>query len=246
MEFGFYMIPKRVVLISASGLKTIYKKRGKRLTVESFNQCAYIHPGMFEALEKLNKIVELTKGHMHIIDLLRTWEMQSLARDNYEAGKKTAYVAKPGSSFHQSGMAVDIAVSDLGFKDSKKEDWLEIFWVLAKPLGFKPIISIPDITANESWHFDWIPEEWEEVYNRLSYKEAAKATILDVGCWNPDEDPEKLRKMFIQSQLIRLGYFETGKIDGIFGPKTHNVLEYLGLKDFDTLTLSQILSKRNK
>jgi hypothetical protein len=227
---------KRVHLIEASGIASSYKKKYRpkeRLDISAFSagdRGSSICPDMFQALLKLDTQVKLKKGNFYIIDLFRSWKAQDAARKAYEAGKKRAYVAPAGGSFHTSGRAVDISVKELGFEGVEKKDWLQLFWDLAKPLGFRPIITVPDLGMSECWHFDF-PGPWAEAYDKLSYSEVAKCAILDVGEWNPSENEEKVQRMFVQSQLIRLGHYTVGTIDGVFGPKTNRVLEMVGLKD---------------
>jgi len=199
---------------------------------------------MFEALKKLDKNVRINGGNLNIIDLFRSWETQAEARKKYNEGKKRAFVAKPGESFHNAARAVDIKLEMLEFVGVPRDEWLEFLWDLAKPLGFKPIIGIPDMDASEAWHFDFPGKDWEEAYTKLKYREAAKCCILDSGLWNPSENNEKIKKMFVQAQLIRLGYYEIGKVDGVFGAKTKKVLDFLGLNDYSIMLMGESLAKR--
>lgn len=242
------MVPKRIELVPASGLPSSYKKKYKpkeRWDISVFKEGANISPDMFEALKKLEELVRLNKGTLYVTDLFRSWATQAEARKKFETGKKRAFVAKPGGSFHNAGRAIDIAIKELNFEGCDRDDWLALLWSLAKPLGFKPIIRMPEMDASEAWHFDFPGKDWSAAYKTMHYSEVAKCCILDVGEWNPDESDEKIRKMFIQSQLIRLGFYEIGKVDGVFGPKTNKVLEFCGVKDFDTQTMASVLSKRD-
>lgn len=246
-EISNMTIHKRVELTPASGLISIYKKRfrlGQRWDVKVFKEGAKITPDMFVALKELNELVKNNGGRMYIIDLYRSWETQAAARQDFKNGKKKDFVAKPGSSFHNAGRAVDIAIQELNFIGKNHDEWLSVLWDLTKPLGFRPIIRLPDIDASEAWHFDFPGKDWSDAYRTLSYPEVAKCCILDVGKWNPDVSTEKTRKMFIQSQLIRLGFYEIGVIDGQFGPKTNRILAKYGVNGFDTITLAETLSKR--
>jgi len=241
---------KRVELIPVSGLTSSYKKKRKKeyWDVEVFNNKGqkgnFITPDFFKALKKLDELVRLNKGQLYIIDLYRSWEVQSVNRQKYLTGKKRAYVAKPGGSFHNAGRAVDIKLEFLQFEKVDKDNWLEVLWDIAQPIGFKPIIRNPDMHASEAWHFDYPGEDWLDAYSKLKYPEVAKCCVLDVGEWDPKEEEEKVRKMYIQSQLVRLGYYEIGKVDGFFGFKTNRVLEFCGVKDFDTKTAAAMLSRR--
>lgn len=106
---------------------------------------------------------------------------------------------------------------------------MQKFWDICKPLGFYPIISKPDLSINECWHFDFPGKELEKAYKNISNSEFAKICILDIGKWDTNEDAEKVKKMFIQSQLLRLGFWGVGTIDGIFGNKTLDILKKIGM-----------------
>ena len=226
---------KRVQTIGISGLKSSYSKKYKpkeRLDVSCFNnqgqQGNFICEDMAEALKILDKIVTESGGSMYIIDLFRNWSVQEASRNQYLSGKKRAFVAPPGGSFHNAGRAVDISVKELSYSGIEKDDWLQKFWDQAKPLGLLPIIKIPNLGTSECWHFDFPGEDWKEAYEKLSYPEVAKCATLDIGAWDPSEDPAKVDRMFLQSQLIRLGHYEIGKVDGVIGSKTQRVLDQLG------------------
>jgi len=222
---------KRIELVPAFGIKTIYCKKNKpkeKLDISCFNNIGqhgnYIVPDMFCALKKLNKAVEKEGGTMYVIDLFRDWDTQAKGRKLYETKKKEDFVAKPGNSFHNAGRAVDIAVNKLNYSDTDKNEWLQKFWDQCKPLGFHPIIKIPELETSESWHFDFPGKVWDDAYKSLPYAEVAKCAVLDVGKWDPGENIDKIKNMFVQSQLIRLGYYSIGKVDGIIGPKTRQIL----------------------
>lgn len=218
----------RTKLQPTSGFKTIYNN----LDVSCFNNKGqrgnFVTPDMAEGLKKLKYSVESLGGQLLIIDLFRDWSVQAENRRKYETGEKAAFVAKPGGSFHTAGRAVDISVKNLNFPNIDKDDWLQKFWDIAIPIGFRPIIRIPDLHASESWHFDFAGKDWMKAYDLVSYPEVAKCAILDVGEWNPAEDKAKVDRMFLQAQLVRLGYFQIGKVDGLIGPKTKTVLDMLG------------------
>jgi hypothetical protein len=242
------MVPQRIELVKASGLTSSYKKKRKKeyWTVDVFKEGRLITEDMFTALQKLDQLVRMNKGQLLITDLFRSWETQAEARKKFEQGKKKAFVAKPGGSFHNAGRAVDISVKQLEFEGIEKDEWVSFFWELAKPLGFHPIVSTPDLGVSEIWHYDFPGNDWKDAYDVLQYGEAAKCCILDVGKWNPNESEEKVRKMFIQAQLIRLGFYEIGKVDGFIGPKTKKVLDFCGVGDFDTAVAAEVLAHRDR
>lgn len=238
---------KRIELEPATGIASSYKKKWKKeyLDISCFNnvgqQGNFITPDFFHALKKLDKLVKLNKGSLHVIDLFRSWEVQAENREKYLTGKKKAYVAKPGGSFHNAGRAVDIGLELLQFEGVDRDDWLEVLWDIAKPIGFKPIIRNPDMDASEAWHFDFPGKDWEDAYKHHNYSEVAKCCVLDVGKWDSSVSDSVTKKMFIQSQLIRLGKYEIGKVDGILGSKTKQALSDLGLSGFGVPTLIEKL-----
>jgi len=237
----------RTTLIPATGFTSSYKKRFKpkeRWGVEVFKDSALIAPDFLEGLKLLDQGVRDQNGSFFITELTRTWKRQAAARRLFELKIKKAFVAKPGGSFHNGGRAVDISVQELGFEGIPKEEWLQLLWDIAKPLGFKPIIRIPDIKASEAWHFDFPGRDWELAYSKLTYPEIAKCVILDAGLWNSSVDEKKRERMYIQAQCIRLGHFEIGKVDGIIGRKTETVLDKLAIRGYDQKTVAEILTQR--
>jgi hypothetical protein len=225
--------PVRTPLVKASSLPSSYlyqagRRKNKRIDVSKFGLGAMICEDLFDALKKLNQVIIENNGTFYITDLFRTWEKQKKARKDFESGLKKAFVANPGASFHNAGRAVDFDVKHLCFAGVHKKHCLEKFWDLAKPLGFRPIIKIPDIKANEAWHLDYPGKDWSDAYDTLPYSEVAKCAILDVGKWE-EGTREQIEKMFIQSQLIRVGIYEIGKVDGVIGPKTKAALTKLGI-----------------
>jgi hypothetical protein len=242
------VVPKRIATIKASDLLSSYKKKYKpkeRWDVSVFKEGAYIVPDMLEALRKLEDVINSKGGNLYIIDLYRSWNTQEKARNDFLKKKKKDFVAAPGKSFHNAGRAVDISVQELNFAGRDKDEWLQILWNMAIPLGFRPVISIPDINASEAWHMDYMGE-WRDVYENVSYYEAAKCATLDIGGWDPKENSEKIKKMFIQSQLLRLRYYEIGPVDGIIGDKTNWALRELKfhLHNFSLDDIIGILMKK--
>lgn len=248
------MIPSRVELVQASGLLSSYKKKSnptQRWDVSVFKENAYVCPDMLEALIQLDAAVTAQNGTLYITDLGRTWELQQKRREDYEKKIKPAYAAVPGGSFHQAGRAVDFSTSELNFQGVPKEQWLKKFWDICRPLGFHPIISIPDLKKSECWHFDFPGKAWEAAYaykdkfssDAIDYTLIAKCCILDIGKWDPKENPDKVMKMYIQAQLIRLGKYEIGTVDGILGQKSWKAVQSLSIMDTDLKQVSYLLSK---
>ena len=247
------MIPSRVQLVQATGLLSSYKKKSNpalRWDVSVFKEGSYVCTDMLEALIQLDAAVTAQKGTLYITDLTRTWELQQKRRDDYVSKVKPAYAAVPGGSYHQAGRAVDFSTSELNFQGIPKDQWLKKFWDIARPLGFFPIIKIPDLNKSECWHFDFPGKAWEKAYDymddfssdAIDYTLIAKCCILDVGKWDPKENPDKVVKMFIQAQLIRLGKYEIGTVDGLIGAKSWKAIQSLGITATDLNQVSQLLA----
>lgn len=242
------MKKSRIQLVKAHGLTSIYKKKRdptNRWDVSAFKQGAYVTPDFFEALKKLDKAIVAEGGKFFVTDLRRSWAKQAEARKKYEQGIKKAFVAKPGGSFHNAARAIDISIQELDFPGIPKEDWLEKLWDLAIPLGFQPIIKIPDMRASEAWHFDYPGVDWLDAYEKLSYPQIAKCCILDIGDWDePNTSDDKKLKMFIQAQIIRLGLYEIGKVDGIIGAKTTAVMKKMRIDPTNLEMAADTLAQR--
>ena len=237
---------KRIELVGIEGVGTSYFTRftKKRLDVKSFGKSASVCPDFCDALHKLDQEVKSKGGNFYISDLTRDYVAQEKARWEYITGKKKAFVAKPGESFHNAGRAVDIDIESLNFSNIKKLDWIKKLWDLAIPLGFRSVIKEPIFGISECWHLDYIGV-WTDALNVLSYSEVAKCAVLDVGMWNSKEDSAKTIKMFIQSQLIRLKHYEIGEIDGVIGKKTINALNLYDIEDYMHLeNIAEILKNK--
>ena len=228
------MQPKRVELVKVEGIGTSYfgKITKKRLDVSKLGPAAFVSPDFKDALLKLQQLVKSAGGNLWITDLTRDWKTQDKAHTEYLVGKKP-FVAKPGGSFHGAGRAVDLDIQNLNFP-TPKQDWLKKLWELALPLGFRPVIDKPEMNKSEAWHYDFVGV-WKNALEKLSYSEAAKCATLDVGMWNPEKDKDVVYKMFIQAQLIRLGHYEIGAVDGLIGRKTITTLQTYDIRDFTDL-----------
>lgn len=230
------MVSKRSELVPAIG----FKYTNPRTVSE-----VYLTPDTHLAVQELEKSVSAQGGELKINSIYRTWSKQQELFDLHaKEPKKYPVASAPGKSFHQAGRAIDFAVKELNFKNVPKEKWLEKFWDLSKPLGFTPIINKPDLSIPESWHFDRLGE-WAAVREKIGYLKTAQCAILDVGNWDPNEGLEKTKKLFIQSQLLRLGHFEIGEVDGILGKKSLAALLSLGIH-VQVNDISQIIEKIKK
>lgn len=243
---------KRIQTVQITGLNSSYdnKTTGLKHPIEALKQGSYIVPEFKEALLKLNTEITKLNGNLYITDLTRTWELQEKARQEFLSGKKKAYVAAPGASFHQAGRAVDIDIFNLKFKNLNETKWLQKLWDIAKPLGFYPIIKSADIHASEAWHFDFPGSDWKKAYeyinvsdkDSVTYQNVCKACIIDIGEWNLEQDQSRILELNIQSQLYRLGRYEIGELDGYLGSKSIKAItDLLGYYSEDKLHVFQNL-----
>ena len=246
---------KRIDLVAATGVLSAYKKKSnplERWDISALKEGAQCSPDMFDAVIQVNQAVKEQNGTLYITDMFRTWVDQESARNDYLSGKKKAFVAPPGGSFHQAARAIDFSTSELNFRDVPKDKWLKKFWDIVKPIGFHPIIRMPVLGMSECWHFDYPGKAWAKAYDymddsssdHVDYSYVAKCAILDIGAWDPKENPIKIRNMFIQAQLVRLGHYQIGSIDGIIGKKSQLVLQSLGLDATDLDKVAEELKKK--
>ena len=201
-------------------------------------------PDTFEATKLLEQQIKAVGGIFVLNTCFRSWaKQQSLVDLHKKDSVKNAFAAPPGGSYHQAGRSLDVNIKTLNFPGVVKEKWLEKLWAIALPLGFRPIINSPDMNESEAWHFDFLGP-WKAVRDKVGNVEAAKCAILDVGNWNPNETPQKIRNMFIQAQLLRLGHYEIGKVDGSIGPKSLKAIKDLGIVESDLDKVAQWLIKK--
>ena len=211
------------------------------------------HPEVVE--EALSSIVEVARrvkeagGHFQCVSAYRSFEEQRDLRRRWEVfqayekamaeGKrwpgavppKQAYTATPGSSWHNAGRAVDLAVrtwrdgryrSTLGFP-VPEEQHVQALWNIMRPIGWEPIIRRPSLDQSECWHFEFLGC-WATAA-RSDYRNAVRAACADIGGW-----PEQGRlEAFVQAQLLRLG--KPVQVDGVIGPKTRALLAAEGVGD---------------
>lgn len=205
----------------------------------------WLTPDAAEALLRLHHEVLARGGDLRITSAYRSIEVQQQARAKFlawlNAGSpptsspafnaktmKPVFVAAPGSSFHNAGRSIDIDVASLRFSGVAKDKQLDVFWEIAKPIGWRPVLRQPVEGAAESWHFDFMGP-WLPVYERLSslrgsdgkaYAMAAAAACADIGEYGQLARP---LERVVQAQLHRAG-FNPGTIDGYLGAKTTEAL----------------------
>lgn len=95
------------------------------------------------------------------------WENQGLSREEAEE-KAATIVARPGTSEHATGLAIDINLSDQSFEQTDAFSWLQ---KNAAKYGF--VLRYPenkqDVTGiiYESWHYRYVSPEHAKEMNRL-------------------------------------------------------------------------------
>jgi D-alanyl-D-alanine carboxypeptidase len=233
------MTPVRTSLVTVDGsIPSIYKdKSGKYIPLARAG--GKMIPAAAEALLKLHQAVTAAGSTHRISDCFRSYDQQKAARAKYDkwkaAGSPTSppafnsttmkkdFVALPGFSNHEAGIAIDAAVSQLAFPNLPANKQLDKYWELAIPLGWTPIIKEATEGASESWHFDYWGE-WRRVKNVFGYSIASMCAHLDIGITCYGDDADKL----LQSQLHRAG-IDIGPIDGMIGTKTKAGAAHFGI-----------------
>jgi D-alanyl-D-alanine carboxypeptidase len=233
------MLPVRTTLVKVSYIiPSIYKDKSGNY-IPLVNAGGKLVPAAADSLLKLHNAV-VAAGSVHrISDCYRSYQQQQAARAKYDnwkrAGSPTSapafnsatmkkdFVAPPGFSNHEAGIAIDAAVSQLSFPNTPANLQLDMYWELAIPLGWTPIIKAPTEGVSECWHFDhW--GEWKRVKDVFGYSIASMSAHLDIGIGCYGDDDEKL----LQSQLQRAG-IDIGSIDGMVGSKTKAGAKWAGI-----------------
>lgn len=205
-------------------------------------------PDAADGLLALHNAVLSAGGDFRVTDCFRSIKTQEEAHQKYlnwhNAGEprtsdprwdpktmKNAVVAKPGRSFHNSGRSIDVHIAALRFPNVAADKQLDKLWDLARPIGWEPIISVPDEKMSESWHFDFLGC-WKPVKARAGYESTAVSAAADVGNGEADEGWRR-----VQGGLHRAG-FNVGTVDGVVGNRTKDGLAASGFKG----NLSDILA----
>lgn len=218
-------------------VESIYKdKHGNRLSLPQ--RMAHCTPDMKAAIRRVSEELKKRGGNLYLSDLFRSYDMQLQSHLDFVNKKKSAFSPPPGGSMHEAGRALDL---DLDALDISLAD----FWPIAKENGLFPIVSRPDSTLKESWHFDCRGSH-DRVYryydagkgtNMKAYQAMAASGILSVGV-KVDRFGPNQQAAAIQSALIRLGQ-ELGNIDGALGTKSKTALENVGVPFSDPGTMLQ-------
>jgi len=202
-------------------IASIYKKNKHKVLLPK--RMAYATPDTKYSILGIAKDIKKLGGKLILSDLFRSYDMQYQANLDYVTGKKKAYSPPPGGSLHEAGRAFDISLKDIKMELSQ-------FWDIANKWGVSPIISRPNKSTSEAWHFECRGSH-QVVYdyyknqnatNLTPYKAMAISSILAIGV-KVKKFKKNQKEAYIQSMLIRLG-FNIGNIDGIIGIKTKEVI----------------------
>lgn len=212
--------------LEAIEILSIYKVNGKRVLLPK--RMASCTPDTRVALSKIGDDVAAAGGKLILSDLFRSYEMQLQSHLDFVTKKKKAFSPPPGGSLHEAGRAMDLDLDALNMP-------LKDFWPIAARHGFSPIISAPDSTKSEAWHFDCrgshnlVYEYYSKGKgnNMKPYEAMATSGIMAIGV-KVDRFGANQDAAAIQAGLIRLGD-ELGNIDGSIGNKTRGALERAGI-----------------
>jgi len=188
-----------------------YKSKGAYVNLGS--GMAKCTPDFRDAIYHIRDDVQAAGGVLRLSDLFRSYETQKRIHDEYKAGKRAAYTAAPGSSYHEAGRAMDIDVAAL---KPLGANYLEVFWKIAAKYGVVPIISEPNPSKSECWHFE-CRGEFQTVRELQGYAQSVRAAILDVGLDVHDITDDAAA--WAQGQILAYG-INIGPIDGIIGKGT--------------------------
>ena len=205
---------------------SIYKLGDKQVMLP--NRMAKCTPDMYRAVMAISAELMSLGGSLELSDMFRSYDMQFQAHADYISGKKKAYSPPPGGSLHEAGRSMDIDLSKIKITLAK-------FWEIAAKYGVFPIISEPNASTSEAWHFDCRGSHGivynyyknGKASNMPAYTAMAVSAILSAGI-QVDEFAGNNDEAFIQSGLIRLGY-DIGPIDGDIGKKTNAALLAAGV-----------------
>jgi hypothetical protein len=210
-------------------------------------------PATCRAIDKLH-LAMVSEGMepLRITEAHRDAGVQAAARQGYEAwleagkpdphstawrpGMKRDYVARPGTSNHGWGGAIDIDVEALLAPGCERgsDEALSLFWQLAKGCGLTPIIAEPMATASEAWHFDHlgplraVRKLYDEAAKEHSRYRGGYSHTARVGTALAGGLPQQTDAHFIQARLLIAGVW-VGLVDGAIGPMTRAGLEEAGI-----------------
>jgi hypothetical protein len=218
-------------------------KTGPRVRLPA--RLASCTPDTLKALFAIRDDLRAAGGELALSDLFRSREEQLRSHLDFIQGRKSAFSPPPGGSLHEAGRACDLDLSLLNMR-------LRDFWVIAERHGMFPIISTPNASLNEAWHFDCRGSHGRvrQYYidgkgdSTKPYTAMAMSAILAIGV-RVDRFGSKQKEAAIQAALIRLGQ-NPGAIDGAVGQKTRLALEGVGLTFVDAQTTLNALEDKLK
>lgn len=226
---------------------SIYRKppkTGPRLPLPE--RLAHCTPDTLKAAFAIRDDLRSEGGDLILSDLFRTHEMQLRAHLDFVEGRKAAFSPPPGGSLHESGRGWDLDLEALNVK-------LKRFWEIAAAHKVSPIISTPNSSLKEAWHFECRGSHAKvrEYYLagkannfKKPYEAMAASSILAIGV-QVDRFGNHQREAAIQAALIRLGH-NPGNIDGGIGTKTRGALAEAGLEFVDAATTLAALEEQLK
>ncbi|GJH30177.1 hypothetical protein [Caballeronia novacaledonica] len=209
-------------------IPSIYKN-SQGVPVQLPKRLARATPDMTTAMAGIAADLSALTGRLVLSDLFRTYDMQMQAHLDYVNKKKRAFSPPPGGSFHEGGRAMDLSLPALKMS-------LDDFWVLAKKHNVVPIISQPNSSLDEAWHFECRGSHQVVIdyyRNRAGsnfkspYAAGAASAILAIGV-RVDQFGSAQKEAQLQAALIRCGH-EIGNLDGAIGVLTRAALTSLGL-----------------
>jgi hypothetical protein len=210
-------------------IPSIYFDKQKQ-RVNLFPRMAQCTPDTKAAVMNIKAELGARGVNLFLSDMFRSHGMQLQA--HIENAKKGVFSPLPGGSMHEAGRAIDLDLDAL-LKGGVVS--LSDFWEIAKKHGFFPIVSHPDSSLKESWHFDCrgSHDKVRQYYvegkggsKMKPYQAMAASGILSIGVQVDRFNNQK--GAAIQSALIRLGH-ELGAIDGGIGNNTKQALEAAGV-----------------
>ena len=134
-----------------------------------------------DTLKAFKKMVDAASNDditLYAVSPYRSYSLQNYLYERYASydgyEKADTYSARPGSSEHQTGLAIDINAADDWFNDTKEAAWLaknayKYGFILRYPLGKEYITGY----QYESWHYRYVGEDVAKyIYdNDLTYEE---------------------------------------------------------------------------
>lgn len=171
-----------------------------------------IFAGRLAALARdRNTVITILSGFRSVDEQIKLFIRDGGSKDskgNWTGG--TGYVAKPGSSWHNFGGAVD--VSDKWLKAIDKTAATASQTTLIKYGIFKPLTKGNGRTVLEDWHIQ--PIETAQPIDKAAFYRAYHCDFPELKTGSTGEAVS-----YLQRRLNELGY-NCGTVDGKFGIKT--------------------------